>query len=187
MIVTIPIDHVLREAVATPYSDLVTRRTGAAVRRRIEARLAAAASRAPVPAPPLRACLDFSAVGCIDFSCADEIVAKLLLSPPGGEHYLALTGVSEAHREAIQHVLEYHGIAIAILPAGGGAPELLGAVAEDARLAWRRLHEVEPRTPRHLAHALAWPEERTRAAIGELVHRRLARLAGGEVHPVTAA
>ena len=39
MIQTIRVGHLLREAVATPYRNLVTRPTGAAVRGRIQAAL----------------------------------------------------------------------------------------------------------------------------------------------------
>ena len=42
MIQKIPVDRVLREAVATPYRDLVTRATGAAVRVGIEREMIAA-------------------------------------------------------------------------------------------------------------------------------------------------
>ena len=62
----------LREAVATPYRNLVTRATGAAVRGRIEAALERSTCDVAV--------LDFSEVALLDFSCADEIVAKLVLA-----------------------------------------------------------------------------------------------------------
>jgi len=69
VIQTIPLGQVLQETVVTPYRDLVTRPTGAAVRGWIQN--AIAQSTAPTTL------LDFTGVGLLDFSCADEIVAKL--------------------------------------------------------------------------------------------------------------
>jgi len=74
VIETIRIGHLLREAVAAPYRNLVTRPTGAAVRSRIEAALARSNCRT--------AMLDFSGIELVDLSCADEVVAKLLLAGP---------------------------------------------------------------------------------------------------------
>ena len=71
------IDHidlsvVLRETVSCElYSNLVTRPTGAAVRAQIEALLR--------DSDRVLAVIDFTHVRMIDFSCADEVVAKLLL------------------------------------------------------------------------------------------------------------
>ncbi|MEJ2237442.1 MAG: hypothetical protein P8X82_04015, partial [Gemmatimonadales bacterium] len=55
--------------------------------------------------------IDFGAVGCLDISCADEIVGKLLLDH-GQVRYFLLRGVTEAHCEAINWVLERHGLAV---------------------------------------------------------------------------
>ena len=58
--------------------------------------------------------LDFTEVGLLDFSCADEIVAKLLLdTDPGIDRYVMLLGTREDHTEAIDHVLNHHALAIA--------------------------------------------------------------------------
>ena len=72
MIETIWIGHLLRETATSPYRHLVTRPTGAAVRTRIEDALARSDC--------LTALLDFSDIELLDFSCAEEIVAKLLLA-----------------------------------------------------------------------------------------------------------
>ena len=71
MIQTIHIGHLLRETVASPYRNLVTRPTGAAIRNRIQETMAGSDC--------LTALLDFSDIELLDFSCADEVVAKLLL------------------------------------------------------------------------------------------------------------
>src|SRR3989442_9459787 len=76
--------------------------------------------------------MDFTRVGSIDCSCADEIVAKLLRSRPG---VLVLMGISDGHREAIEPVLAGHRLAVLIeRPDGtleaGGAPHAAAAVLE---------------------------------------------------------
>jgi hypothetical protein len=86
VIQTIRIGHLLREAVAAPYRNLVTRPTGAAVRSRIEETLAG--SRC------LTALLDFSEIELVDLSCADEVVAKLLLAGQGA-CFFVLQGLRE--------------------------------------------------------------------------------------------
>ena len=49
MIETIPVARMLREAVTTPYLNLVTRPTGVAVRGRIESLLASLDESDPIP------------------------------------------------------------------------------------------------------------------------------------------
>ena len=178
MIQTIRLDHVLREAVRTPYTDLVTRPTGAAVRDRIRQALAETACRA--------ACLDFSAVGLVDFSCADEVVAKLLLDlPPGEAPILLLAGLSESHREAIDHVLEWHSLAVAAFPAAGGPPAVLGRLDPDARAAFASLAEAGPATALELAGRLGWAAERAEAALGALALLRVVDATDGAYSPIT--
>lgn len=177
MIQTIRVDHVLREAVTTPYADLVTRRTGAEVRHRIRDRLEAQPCRA--------ALLDFTAVGLVDFSCADEIVAKLLLEPGDGEApYVVLGGVSDLHREAIDHVLEWHSLAIAVLPADGGPPALLGRVGPDARRAFARVQELGPGDSGRMADAMGWTLERAADALLALSLLRLVQAGNGTYSPL---
>jgi len=126
-----PIDvhAVLQQSVPGPYADLVTRPTGRAVRERIELTL--------TDASVLR--MDFTGVRCIDYSCADEIVAKLLRTV----QVLLLRGVTDAHRLAIEPVLQGHGLAVAIETGAGlevlGPPEAAALVAEE--LLARRLAE----------------------------------------------
>ena len=104
MMMHIDLSSVLRQTVSCElYSNLVTRPTGAAVRAQIEALLADARERSLTV-------IDFSHVGMIDFSCADEVVAKLLLqsaSPERGgrEAYFLFRGVTDDHWDAIETVL----------------------------------------------------------------------------------
>ena len=69
----IDISSVLRQTLECDlYSNLVTRPTGAAVRGQIELLLGETAGRGLT-------IIDFSQVSMIDFSCADEVIAKLLI------------------------------------------------------------------------------------------------------------
>ena len=129
MIPPIDVHAVLQESVPGPYADLVTRPTGRAVRERIERAIA----DAPV------AWMDFTGVRCIDYSCADEIVAKLLRSV----QILLLKGVTDAHRLALEPVLRGHNLAVVIqtgtLLEVLGPPEAAALVCEE--LLARRLAE----------------------------------------------
>jgi hypothetical protein len=129
----IDVHAVLQESVSGVYADLVTRPTGRVVRERIE-RVMAAQRDVPV------ARIDFTGVGCIDYSCADEIVAKLLRARPA---VLVLTGVSEGHREAIEPVLAGHRLA-ALIERGDGTLDAVGAPEAAAAL-------LEELVARHLA------------------------------------
>ncbi len=133
MIQHIDVHAVLQESVSGVYADLVTRPTGRVVRERIERVMAAVESDVAV------ARIDFTGVGCIDYSCADEIVAKLLRGRPA---VLVLTGISDGHREAIEPVLAGHRLAAVIEQLDGtldavGAPEAAAALLEE--LVARRL------------------------------------------------
>jgi hypothetical protein len=121
----IDVHALLQESVSAMYADLVTRPTGRVVRERIE-RAIAADGRGGVTI----ARMDFTGVGCIDYSCADEIVAQLLRGRPA---VLLLSGLADGHREAIDSVLTRHGLA-ALLERGDGTLETLGAPEAAAAL-----------------------------------------------------
>ena len=126
MIQHIDVHAVLQESVAGVYADLVTRPTGRVVRERIERAIAPATRAGDVTI----ARMDFAGVGCIDYSCADEIVAKLVLGRPA---VLVLSGLSDGHREAIEPVLARAGLA-ALIEGPGGTLDTLGAPAAAAVL-----------------------------------------------------
>ena len=74
--------------------------------------------------------LDFSKIGIIDYSCADEIVAKLVSRLLGGEYgdkYFILTGLNENQEENIEVALERKGLA-AIAQKRNGQKVLLGSL-----------------------------------------------------------
>jgi hypothetical protein len=182
MIETIRIGTLLRETAATPYRNLITRPTGAAVRDRIEAALAESECAT--------ALLDFSDIELLDFSCADEVVAKLLLTGPNGDGpMLVLQGLSEDQYEAIEQVLTYHGLAVVAVTSadGAGMPQLIGWVSADARQAFACLCERGAVRPIQLALALGWTEAKCLETLRALVTRRLVRSEGELYFPITIA
>ena len=124
MIQHIDVHAVLQRSVSSVYTDLVTRPTGRAVREEIERALAAAGG--------VRiAVMDFSRVGCVDYSCADEVVAKLLRD---GLLVLMLRGTTDGHREALEPVLKGHGLAVVLEQPDGTLDGLGTAEAAEALL-----------------------------------------------------
>lgn len=167
---TIRVERLLRESVETPYSNLVTRTTGRLVRTSIERALAADGS-------PL-ALLDFSDVGLVDLSCADEIIAKLLLDPPTGA-YLVLQGLQEEQLEAIEHVLEHHNLAALLDDPSQGGARPVGRVSADLRTVFFHLREAGASTAAALAGRLGWAGGHTADALDNLVRLRLVRAFDG--------
>ena len=178
MIETIRIGRLLRETVAAPYRNLVTRPTGAAVRNRIEQALARSTCHT--------AFLDFSDIELLDFSCADEVVAKLLMADTErGVRFLVLQGLREDQHEAIEHVLTHHRLVMVALPGDEqGVPRLLGWVSADARTAFAYVCELGPLGAADLARVLGWSEPRSRDALEVLERHRLVRPDGELYHPL---
>lgn len=170
MISHIDVSSVLRRSVCDLYSNLVTRPTGAAVRIGIEHHLDEIGDKA-------LAVLDFSHVGLLDFSCADEIVAKLLmqyvsLDIPRREVYFVFYGMSESHIDAIEAVLERHGLAL-VTQLADGAPALMGIVDVDQRKAWETICELGSARPADLVDATGMPREKAERTLETLWRRRL--------------
>lgn len=169
--IQIDVSVVLRRRVSEYYSDLVTRPTGAAVRAGIEEQLAVNGTVSMVV-------MDFSNVGLLDFSCADEIVAKLLLrhrapeSDLNVERYFLVRGLSEDHLEAIEQVLERQGLAL-VAEEFEGALRLVGAVEEPERLAWESLQSDSRRRPDRVAEELSISATEAARLLERLHHRRL--------------
>ncbi len=179
MIETIRIGHLLRETAATPYRNLVTRPTGAAVRTRIEDTL----SRSDC----LTALLDFSDIELLDFSCAEEIVAKLLLAQVAQRpRFLVLRGLRDDQHDAIEQVLKHHRLAIATLMADG-EPLLLGWVLPDARAAFGCVCRLGRACAGDVAQSLGWTEARAGEALESLTLHRLVRPDGDLRYPLLVA
>lgn len=165
MSAVIRLHTVLREAVAAPQRHLVTRPTGRAVRHLVLGVLHAV--------PGDEAALDFSEVGVVDASCADEVVARLLIE---GDRLpvrrLVLQGLTEDHADPIELALERHGLAVVALFDDGGAPRLLGAAEDDWRTVFTALLGLGRTAVAPVADALAWSAERAEAALDALAASR---------------
>ncbi len=98
----------LKDELGNGSKDLVTRPSGQAIRERIERDIQEEQDGAVVA-------LDFSKIGVIDYSCADEIVTKLvsrLLAGEYGDKYLLLAGLNENQRENIEVAIERKDLAV---------------------------------------------------------------------------
>ena len=175
----IDVGSVLRHSANLPYADLVTRSTGAAVRRCIEAELSSLSDEDV-------ATLDFTHIGMMDYSCADEVVAKLLLDLArrgARPSSLVFHGITDAHLEAIEEVLLHHGLALVVHFADGAA-RLVGAVSEDERILWQLVHAHGA----YLVEDLARDSERESAEVlivlEALLDRRLLRRDGPTFAPI---
>ena len=136
----------VRKSVATFYSHLVTRPTGQALRLGIESQISELGEVCV-------SVLDFSQVVVLDYSCADEAIAKLLRrfqaeDRPVDAYFVAL-GVDERHLDTLETVLERQGVAL---------------VAEVVQ------HGFEPLGPMEEREAEVWweVERRNAASLDEL-------------------
>jgi hypothetical protein len=170
MISHIDVSSVLKRSVCDLYSNLVTRPTGAAVRIGIEHHLDEIGDKA-------LAILDFSHVGLLDFSCADEIVAKLLMQYvsvdiPRREVYFVFYGMSESHMDAIEAVLERHDLAL-VTQLGDEDAQLIGNVDGEQRRAWERIRDMGSARAADLADATGMPADKAARTLETLWQRRL--------------
>ncbi|MFP3948767.1 MAG: hypothetical protein ACLFWG_08550 [Longimicrobiales bacterium] len=166
--VSVDVGSIVRRTVASPYSHLITRQTGRAVRLAIEGQVLDAGDRT-------LSLVDLSEVRVLDFSCADEVVAKLLLRSSdrasGPDTYFVFRGIQEVHREPIDAVLERQSL-LAVAETEAGRFELLGTASEEERRVWGVLEAVgripENEVERHL------PRPPEREILRGLVRRRVA-------------
>lgn len=172
----IDLKDVLARTVSSLYGDLVTRRTGEAVRSGIEAMLSDDDETAVI---------DFGTVRLMDMSCADEIVGKLLLAHGLG-HYFALTGVHAAHEDALLPVLERHQLAV-VAEDRTGRLKVLGYLPEPARRAFGFLADAGPAPPDAVAAHLALTPDVARDALQTLCDRRVVRESDGHYQAVRCA
>ncbi len=163
----IDVSTVLRGTVCDLYSNLVTRPTGAAVRSAIEQQVFDIGV-------PVITTIDFSQVSLLDFSCADEIVAKLLLryaAADGPTGYLLFRGIHDGHLDPIETVLERHELAL--IAWHEGFAELYGSVTDDERWLWEIVRDNGPLSVADAAPALQASEHETEALLNRLAQRRL--------------
>jgi hypothetical protein len=173
----IDLGSVLRQTLsANLYSNLITRPTGAAVRTQIELLLQSSGRSLTV--------IDFSHVSMIDFSCADEVIAKLLMRHgPDREAYFVFRGMTEDHWDAIETVLERHGLALVVEREGSGV-ELAGVLEDGERRTFQAVKRRGRAEPWEVAGDLGEPEPAVRRALDRMWHRRLIMRQGEAYLPV---
>lgn len=106
--VTYNLYKILKEELKNGSCDLVTRTSGQIIRDRIEKDIENEKEGEVIA-------LDFSKIGVIDYSCADEVIAKLLsrlISGEYGDKYIVLTGLNENQKENIEVALERKELAV---------------------------------------------------------------------------
>lgn len=163
--VAIDVGDLVQRTVASLYSHLVTRQTGRAVRLAIESQLDELPERS-------LSLIDLSEVAVLDFSCADEVVAKLVQRYAGEGHaeaYFVFRGVREPHREQIEVALRRQGLT-AVAETAPGRFELLGVRSDPEACAFDILERRGTVAPEE-AHVLL-PADAARALDG-LAARRL--------------
>lgn len=173
----IDLSSVLRQTLACDlYSNLVTRPTGAAVRTQIEQLLGATTDARALTV------IDFSQVAMIDFSCADEVVAKLLMRYAAADAprdaYFLFRGVSDDHWVAIDAVLERHGLALAVEYPDG--VRVAGVLSDEERVACDTVYRLGVVTADDVAIATGADAGRARDTLDALCDRRLVMRAEGE-------
>jgi hypothetical protein len=144
-------------SVTSLFSNLVTRPTGRAIRMGVESQIAELAATGT---PARLSVLDFSQVRILDYSCADEIVAKLLLryQEPGrpAEVFFVVRELQEHHFEAVETVLERHGLLV-VAEDDHGAFHLLGTADPLLHDGWAALLRLGRARPEDLARAAGVP------------------------------
>jgi hypothetical protein len=103
--------EIMKELLVNGSRNLVTRETGKRMRETLEERL----QGEPVGEVAI---LDFKGVGILDYSCADEIVAKLISRLNAGEYgerYFLLRGLNATQKENIEVALERKHLAALFL------------------------------------------------------------------------
>jgi hypothetical protein len=103
--------------------NLVTRETGRLIRESVESRLEREPEGTVIA-------MDFSHVGIIDFSCADEVISKLVARLQGheyGDKYIVLQGLTPTQEENIGVALERKKLAV-LVSRTDGSWQLLGTL-----------------------------------------------------------
>ena len=177
--VAIDLSRLHRRTLTSFYSNLVTRPTGRAVRMGVESQLAdlEAADRACLSV------LDFSQVQVLDYSCADEVVAKLVMrymrdDRPADAFFLA-RGLHEHHLEAVEAVLERHNILL-VVEEERGPTRLLGPTTPVERSCWAAVALRGETTLRDVIEQTQLPESTVRPTIARLLSQRVLVDLGGE-------
>ena len=160
----------LKEELKNGSNDLVTRPSGHAIRERIERDISTEKDGEIIA-------LDFSKIEIIDFSCADEIVAKLisrLISGEYGDKYIMLTGLNENQKENIEVALERKGLAV-MVKTRGGEGVLLGDLNNYLKETLDIIHKKGKITARELSGAMKFEMNTSGTRLLNLFKKRLVK------------
>lgn len=169
-------------SVASLYSHLVTRPTGKALRLGIESQIGELGTGCI-------SVLDFTQVVVLDYSCADEAIAKLIQRFQSGDYptdvYFVARGLGEHHRDPIDEVLRRHGLLLVGEMRPGGFV-LLGDASTGEQRAWRALEGVGAGTAATLSERTDTPEPFMRTSLDRLAARRVALRRGNGYQALSA-
>ena len=164
----IDVSAMARRSVATLYSHLVTRPTGQALRLGIESQIGDLGELCV-------SILDFSQVAIIDFSCADETIAKLIRRYQSddrpAEAFFIARGLGEVHRETVEEVLLRHGLALVVEEEDDMV--LLGEVDGLEQAAWQQLERKGRLGSAAVAKAIGLADEAVELALASLARKRV--------------
>jgi hypothetical protein len=162
--------QVLQEAAGPGVTHMVTRETGQAVRAHIARALGQLE-------PGAVATLDFTGVGVVDFSFADECLAKLLTRLIAGEFglkYVRLAGLGASQRENIQVALERKRLP-ALLVHADDTWDCLGTITPHLRETLTTVMSRRQVSARDLAGLLDLELTASSTRLGALHRQRLVR------------
>lgn len=163
------LSDLVRKSVATLYSHLVTRPTGQALRLGIESQISELGT-------VCLTVLDFSEVVVLDYSCAEETLAKLIQrfqrEDRPSEAFFLVRGIDDRHRETIEAVLGRQGLAIAAEPADGAAT-VIGQVSDRELAVWQALEELGRAPASGVAARMASSEAEAEEVLEALARRRV--------------
>ncbi len=162
------LSDLVRKSVATLYSHLVTRPTGQALRLGIESQLGELGALCVTV-------LDFAEVVVLDYSCAEETVAKLIQrfqrDDRPADAYFVARGVDDRHRETLETVLERQQLTLVAETEGG--VELLGHTTPLERASWASLQRLARGDADTVARDADYPESQVARALDDLARRRV--------------
>ena len=166
---TYNIYKLLKEELKNGSADLVTRQSGQVIRERIERDISREKDAEVIA-------LDFSKIGVIDYSCADEIIAKLisrLTSSEYGDKYIVLTGLSENQKENIEVALERKDLSV--MAEMNGEKILIGSLNNYLKETLNLILNKGRITSSELSEALKLPANTSGTRLLNLYKKRLVR------------
>jgi len=163
---------IVRRSVASLYSHLITRPTGQALRLGIESQIGEMGEVGEF----CLSILDFSGVTIIDYSCADETVAKLILRYQSEDRptdaFFIIRGLDQHHHETIETVLERYQLVVTAEEPDGRLT-LIGEITPLEKRVWSRVGEIGRGEAKTIAGDLKTTVAEVDQALERLAHQRV--------------